>query len=228
MVVVGVLVVLALARVVPDFVRVVYPLQLFGYRPTATGSSWSPRPRRSPEPAPSRPRGQGGRGERVAACRRQAQTARRPPDARAGRSVAASATACASTASSRSTASRGWPGAPSPTTTPTAGCRSSATASERVLHLVAHAGVGCRLRYTDMLRIVLCDRRGRPGRDAVPGEAEHRDGGVLRVLPRPRSKRRRRISTSSIPNAVAADPGVDRRHDPRRRCGRRCCCSRCA
>ncbi|HEY0383493.1 MAG TPA: hypothetical protein VGC72_14985, partial [Candidatus Elarobacter sp.] len=58
MVVVGILVVVALARVVPDLVRVVYPLSFFGYSTdgdavvvTAAALAPSPKPGATPEPA---------------------------------------------------------------------------------------------------------------------------------------------------------------------------------
>jgi hypothetical protein len=51
LVVVGILVVLALLRVVPDFVRVAYPLQLFRYQTDGDGIVSSVAPRPSPAPA---------------------------------------------------------------------------------------------------------------------------------------------------------------------------------
>jgi hypothetical protein len=52
LILVGALVVIALARVVPDFVRLVYPLQIFGYITDADGVVIAAAPRPSPTAAP--------------------------------------------------------------------------------------------------------------------------------------------------------------------------------
>lgn len=52
LILVGVLVVIALVRVVPDFVRFVYPLQIFGYITDADGVVIAAAPRPSPKPHP--------------------------------------------------------------------------------------------------------------------------------------------------------------------------------
>ena len=57
LVVVGILVVLALLRVVPDFVRVAYPLQLFRYQTNGDGVVTTVAPRPSPAPRGTAPSG---------------------------------------------------------------------------------------------------------------------------------------------------------------------------
>ena len=190
MVVVGILVVLAIGRVLGDVVRFAYPLSYFGY--TTDGNSvvvTVPAPSPKPKPKPG-----------ATALPENTQPLPRLPPW----TGSASATACAWTASTPVDRKPGINGRRTFTYDNSDRCLPiERDGRERVIHLVARREQAP-ARYTDLLRILLCIAGSRPGGDAVSDQAEHRHRGVLRVQPRARSKRRRHTSTSHA-DAVAAN-----------------------